>query len=1091
MLPSAQPLSSLSGTMCAYLPATQRKRNPSRSVSSYFSLLSSAQPLSSQSGTKPAHLPANQRRHSPRKPLACLSPAVMSNLSQLPKKSKLDVTKLSFKTTLNVIHPHRQFIQSIVPSYRPVNGGGAKVEYPRLCEQCCKTYLTKQSFYNHKKICVPTNSSEKNCTVSEKSIVYPRSCEQCCKTYKSKQSFFNHKKLCIPFCATEKTCTVSEKCISVPEKPPHSPTSNSIVLEEGISFDSFSGSPEKSAPVKSIQYPRICDDCLKSYTTKQSFYRHRKFRCAGIRCKKLICPVCKKNLTRKTNLKTHQRNCKENETKIMFLYPRKCKNCCRTYKNKVSYCSHKKKCQEYKAKLYENNYHSSCATCHASFSCELSFKKHQTLNCENFNVKCTYTNCNRVFRSSKSMFYHLNSFHLKEATKIIKFDNFAKFKEWKKKVEHESFSYQRKVRGTVVFKEESIHYYKCMFYRKKRSLLTIKQQRRTARKRRYGQIPEGSCPSQIIARVKKSGEVEVKYISCHCHSLTKENNIFHRWQPETRAEVKRLLDEGVSADVIRKKFIMKKGEKIHYPLKEHHMTTREILRYKFLLKKAKRKDDDDATSIKKRVDLMTDEEKKDILIYKPQGCSTYIGDANFDSLPYNKDLFVYGFQTERQLKEMQEGSSRGLCIDATHKTNRYDFYLLNIVIPDEFGNGLVVAQFVTNHLDTEVMSILFRSIKKRCPHLPVHTVMTDDDPALWESFKSVFSKDNPNWDGKHLLCKWHILNAWKKNLNKIRRPMLRRLINNYLRVLIDEKNVQNFKIKLKNFLKKFSGSQYSRFLKYFRTYYLNGDRPKLWAMCYRNYYHCGLDTNNFVESFHRVLKSRLKRSSNLRMDDLIELLEDMEHERYLKLEDRRLKGEPHKDFNKPDARHSRSMKIPHSAITTLSNNKWLVKSVKRKEVLYLVTKKIEQCNLDHCYDKCNNMSCFGLCVHLYDCNCPDKVGMCKHIHRIHSFSTRNEHRSVTIISNDNENAQISNESCEKDEEAMNPECNAIEISTIDVEEEVCLTQFCRSDDNDGTSANQNNSSNASNKDEAAQFDILVDELRKLCRTQIQSLGLTF
>lgn len=54
--------------------------------------------------------------------------------------------------------------------------------------------------------------------------------------------------------------------------------------------------------------------------------------------------------------------------------------------------------------------------------------------------------------------------------------------------------------------------------------------------------------------------------------------------------------------------------------------------------------------------------------------------------------------------------------------------------------------------------------------------------------------------------------------------------------------------------------------------------------------------------------------SNLSTDDLIELLEDMEHERYLKLEGRHLKGEPNKDFNKPDARHSRSMEIPHSAI---------------------------------------------------------------------------------------------------------------------------------------------------------------------------------
>lgn len=58
------------------------------------------------------------------------------------------------------------------------------------------------------------------------------------------------------------------------------------------------------------------------------------------------------------------------------------------------------------------------------------------------------------------MFYHLNSCHLKEITQIVTFDNFAQFIEWKKKEDHESFSYQRKVRDTVVFQDESILYYK-------------------------------------------------------------------------------------------------------------------------------------------------------------------------------------------------------------------------------------------------------------------------------------------------------------------------------------------------------------------------------------------------------------------------------------------------------------------------------------------------------------------------------------------------------------------------------------------------------------------------------------------------------
>lgn len=41
------------------------------------------------------------------------------------------------------------------------------------------------------------------------------------------------------------------------------------------------------------------------------------------------------------------------------------------------------------------------------------------------------------------------------------------------------------------------------------------------------------------------------------------------------------------------------------------------------------------------------------------------------------------------------------------------------------------------------------------------------------------------------------------------------------------------------------------------------------------------------------------------------------------------------------------------------------------------------CNLDLCFDKCVQLSCAGLCAHLYSCSCPSHP-ICKHVHKVHS-----------------------------------------------------------------------------------------------------------
>ncbi len=60
-------------------------------------------------------------------------------------------------------------------------------------------------------------------------------------------------------------------------------------------------------------------------------------------------------------------------------------------------------------------------------------------------------------------------------------------------------------------------------------------------------------------------------------------------------------------------------------------------------------------------------------------------------------------------------------------------------------------------------------------------------------------------------------------------------------------------------------------LEYFERYWL--PRKETWALAYRNFPHADIDTNNFVEAWHRQLKYRFAghRKQN-RMDSLIYLL---------------------------------------------------------------------------------------------------------------------------------------------------------------------------------------------------------------------------
>ena len=48
----------------------------------------------------------------------------------------------------------------------------------------------------------------------------------------------------------------------------------------------------------------------------------------------------------------------------------------------------------------------------------------------------------------------------------------------------------------------------------------------------------------------------------------------------------------------------------------------------------------------------------------------------------------------------------------------------------------------------------------------------------------------------------------------------------------------------------------------------------------------------------------------------------------------------------------------------------------------IVTRVQEECTEDYCEMMCLELSCIGLCQHLYMCSCPDGNTLCQHKHKV-------------------------------------------------------------------------------------------------------------
>ena len=96
---------------------------------------------------------------------------------------------------------------------------------------------------------------------------------------------------------------------------------------------------------------------------------------------------------------------------------------------------------------------------------------------------------------------------------------------------------------------------------------------------------------------------------------------------------------------------------------------------------SKHRHQNDAISVHRIVNELTQEKPSSIIAYKPHG----VLDKNYSQL--EEKNFSLVIMTDFQATLFSEFSSL-LCLDSTHKTNEYGYKLITAVVVDEFRNGM-------------------------------------------------------------------------------------------------------------------------------------------------------------------------------------------------------------------------------------------------------------------------------------------------------------------------------------------------------------------------------------------------------------------
>ena len=125
--------------------------------------------------------------------------------------------------------------------------------------------------------------------------------------------------------------------------------------------------------------------------------------------------------------------------------------------------------------------------------------------------------------------------------------------------------------------------------------------------------------------------------------------------------------------------------------------------------------------------------------------------------------------------------------------------------------------------------------------------MTDDAAQFYSAWVAVFGQGP-----QKLLCTWHVDRAWRGALKtKVQDKEVAAAVYHNLRVLMEEPDKDEFEELLHKTMEQLrAADETNEFEEYFTKFYV--PRKEQWAASYRT--KSGINTNMYVESFHRLIK---------------------------------------------------------------------------------------------------------------------------------------------------------------------------------------------------------------------------------------------
>ena len=224
-----------------------------------------------------------------------------------------------------------------------------------------------------------------------------------------------------------------------------------------------------------------------------------------------------------------------------------------------------------------------------------------------------------------------------------------------------------------------------------------------------------------------------------------------------------------------------------------------------------------------------------------------------------------------------------------------------------------------------------------------------------------------------------MLKAWRTNANtKIKIKEKRDSAFKTLQALLYELDTDTFHKMLHEVLRRFHGDEETHlFYKYFKQQYINKEKYRSWAYCYR--VHLGINTNMAVENFNKILKYFYLKGKHIKRLDkticaILHLLKDKMFDLIIKMK----KGKLVKKLQVLRTRHKASMLLDAETVLTTLDDKWQVLSSTQTE--FYTVKRIQHCK--SCLLQCIHCNS---CFHEFVCSCMDSAirnNMCKHIHLV-------------------------------------------------------------------------------------------------------------